>query len=172
MQRFEYRNVIAEFRQIARASQSGRTGSDHGNLVSILLLGGIRLDLMLSRPIRYKTFQFSDGNRLSLDSSDAFAFALTLLRAYAAANRWKRAGFADNFRRPFKLSFIHLLNEGGNVNQNGTTLDALRVFTVETSGRFRFGLLLLIAQTDLLEIGRSDFRILLSDRYFSHHIHY
>src|SRR5699024_9957156 len=42
MKRFKDRYVIAQLRQIARAGKAGRAGTDHGNLLALLLRSRLR----------------------------------------------------------------------------------------------------------------------------------
>ena len=96
------------------------------------VLFGRRLghDPVLSRPVRHKSLQLSDRDRFALDSSDADALALILLRTDAAADRRKTGRFRYDLCGAFDISLDDLLNEGRNIDRYGTALDAFRILAV------------------------------------------
>ena len=158
-------HVVAHLRQIARAGKACRAGTDHGYLLAFLFRGAFRLDAVLSGPVSHKTLQLTDGNGLALDASDTFSFALALLRADAAADSRKGGGSADHLIGGLHISFLHLLDEAGNVDGYGTALHTLCVFAVNASGSLFHRFFSVISQADLLKIGRSDLSILFPDGY-------
>ena len=166
MQGFEYRYIIAHLRQIAGACKTGRAGTDHGNLVSVLRLCTHRFDIVLKCVIRHEPLQFSDGDRLALDAPDAFALALGLLRTDTAADRRKGAGLSDHLIGLFDVSFFYFMDKCRDVDRYRTSLDAFRILAVEASFRLFHRLFFIVTEADLIKIRRPDFRILLSYRYF------
>ena len=86
MESFKNRYIITKFSKVSRTGKPGRACTDYGYLLSVRLSCLSRLEAMFSCPVRYKTLQLSDGNRLSLDTADTNAFTLCLLRTYSSAN--------------------------------------------------------------------------------------
>ena len=86
MKRLKNRNIITKLCKISGTSQTCRTGTDDSNLMSVWLSCLLRLDSILSCPIRYKTLKLTDCNRISLDSADTLALTLALLWTYTSAD--------------------------------------------------------------------------------------
>ena len=72
MERLKNCHLISETGKIAGAGKAGRTGTDHCNLMAVLLCRSGGLYIVLLRPVSDKTLQFSDGYRIALDSADTF----------------------------------------------------------------------------------------------------
>ena len=130
MKRFKDRYVIAQLRQIARAGKAGRAGTDHGNLLALLLRSRLRNKSMLSGPVGNKTLQLADGNRLALDSAHTLSLALALLRADTAADCRKRGGFRDRIGRRKIILLLYLADKGGDIDLYRTSGDTAGVFAV------------------------------------------
>ena len=166
MEGLENGHLVAHFRQIAGAGQACGAGTDHSHLLAVGFLRFSGYKAVLPGPVGHKALQLADGDRLALDSADALALALALLGAHAAADSRKGAGLGDGGGRLGELSLLHLVDELGNVDGNGTTLDTLGILTVDAAGGLSLGLLLIVAKADLLKIGGSHLGILFSNRYF------
>ena len=123
-------NLIAHLSQVSGTGQSRRTGTDHRYLMPVGLLRLLRHNAVLSGPVRYEPFQLSDGNCLSLDSSDALALTLALLRAYSSADRGKGAGFCNGLRGFLEFSFFYLLDKLRDIDGNRAALNAAGVLAV------------------------------------------
>ncbi len=85
------------------------------------------------RVIRHEPLQFSDGDRLTLDSADALALALALLGTDTAADRRKRTGLSDHLIGLFDVSFFYFMDKCRDVDRYRTSLDAFRILAVEAS---------------------------------------
>ena len=164
MERFKNRHIVAHFGKIARTGKACGTGTDYGNLFAVFLFGSLRLDTVFPCPVRYKAFQFSDRNRISLDAPDTFALALAFLGAYASADCGKCAGLADDLISRFNISRFNLLNKSGNINGNGATFYTLCVLTVNTSFGLAHGLFLIISKTYFFKVRGTFLCILLANR--------
>ena len=90
MKRLKDRHIIAHLGKISRAGQTGRTGTDHCNLLSFALLRSLGPDMVLSRPVGNETLQLTDRKGFALDPADTLSFTLALLRAHTAADSRKR----------------------------------------------------------------------------------
>ena len=121
---------ISKLGQIACTGKSCRAGTNDSDSLAVLLLSCLRNKAVLSCPVSNKTLQLSDGNRLSLDSSDTFSLTLALLRTNAAADSRKCGRLGDNLCRLLNISFFYLLNKGRNIDGYRTSLDALCVLAV------------------------------------------
>ncbi len=172
MQRFKNRHIIAHLCQIAGTSQTGRTRTDNGHLVILLLGCRLRLDVILPCPVSRKTLQFTNGNRLALDTANTFSFALALLRTYTAADCRKGACFADYLIGLLKISLFNLRNKSRDIYGDRTSFDTLCIFTIKASLCLFHRFFFIITKAHFLEIRRAHLGLLFSYRYFLHHIHY
>ena len=169
----KYGHLIPHFGQIACACQSGRTGTDHGNFMSVHFFSALRLDVMFQCIICNKPLQFSDGYRLAFNAADTDTLTLRLLRADTSADCRKSAGFSDYFISLFDISFFNLMNKSRNINGYRTSFDAFGIPAVQTSLCLFHCLFLIVSKTNFIKICRTYFWILLSDRHFFQHIsHY
>ena len=89
MKSFKNSNLITHFCKITRTGKACRAGSYNGNFFPFFLFCAFRLNVIFCCPVGYKTFQLTDGDRLSLNSPDTFSLTLAFLRAYTAAHRGK-----------------------------------------------------------------------------------
>jgi len=142
MQRFEYGDGISFFGQIAGAGESGRTGTDHRDPVTIRRglygrFGGICIV-----PVGNKALQAADCNRCAHDAADAPLLALGLLRANAAADCRQGAGSGDDLISAFKITLTDFCDERGNIDIDRATAHAGLVLTVEAAVRLVNGLFL------------------------------
>ena len=102
------RYLITHLCQIARTCQTGRAGTDDSYLDTVGLFRLCGNDAVFSGPVRYKTRQLSDGNRLPLDAADTFSLALALLRTYTAADSGKGAGLSNGSGCIRKFALFYL----------------------------------------------------------------
>ena len=164
VKRFKNSHIISHFCQISGTGQSGRTGTYDRNAPALFLGCACGLDPLFPGPVGHKTLQFADGDRISLDPPDAFAFTLGLLGTYTATDRRKRTVLTDDLVGLLDLSFLYLFNKTRNIDRHRTPLDTLCILAVYAPGSFRLSLFLIISQADFLEIGGALFGILLSHR--------
>ena len=120
---------------------------------------------MLKRIVRNEPLQLSDGNRVALDAADTFALALGFLRTDTSADRRQRGRLADHLVSLLDISFLHLGDKSRNVDGNRTAGDALCILTVNAACGLFHSLFFIVAVANLLEVCRSFFRVLLSDRH-------
>ena len=96
---FEDRDIVAFLGQVGGAGQACRSGTDDGNLRAARGRSGWRLDRIgagRGRVVGHKPLQFADGHRLTLDTEDAAALALALLRADTSADGRKGGVLGDD----------------------------------------------------------------------------
>lgn len=88
MQCLEHSHIISTLRHISGKRQSGRTGTYHGNLDTVLLRDLRNRDITaLTFVISGETLQVANGNRfLTHFQMDTLALALFLLRTDTTAN--------------------------------------------------------------------------------------
>ena len=160
MQRFENRDMISFFGQIARAGQAGRSCTDDSDAMSVCLRLADLFVHVFPIPVGDKAFQPSDGDAFSLFAAHAFALALRFLRADTAADRRQRAGFMNDMIGLFKFAFLDCLDEFRNVDRDRTAAHTRLGGAVQAALCFLTRHLLRIAQRDLLEVRAADHRIL------------
>ena len=161
VQRFENLHFIPHAGQVARAGQSRRTAADDRYLVSVALdVGSGHLVGILDFPVADEALQLADSHRLALDSQNAGAFALALLRADAAANARQRAVLGDNGGSRSEITLHDLMDEIRNTDIHRTRRHAAGILAIQAAGRFERGFLDIITVAHLLEVGGPDFRIL------------
>ena len=155
--------------QITGSGQSGRAGTDNGNLLAVgwdffyFIIADV-----LSVPIRYETLQSAYSNRLALDSANALSFALGFLRAYTAAHCRQGVGGSNHFIGTGKIPLGYLCDEFRNPYVYRTSCHARLVFTIEATLRFVYRHLLGISQSNFLKILISDIRFLRRHRCLCH----
>ena len=125
-----------------------------------------RFDVMLQCIICDKSLQFTDGNRLSFNSTDTLTFTLRFLWAYTSANCRKRRGFSNYFIGFFDISFFYFFDKCWNIDRDWTALNTFCIFTINTSCRFFHRFFLIVSKTHFLKIRCTYLRILFSYRYF------
>ena len=88
MQSFEDRYVIAHLGEVACACEAGRTCADDCDFLILPdhVSRELGLDAHFLCGVSDESFETSDGNRFALDASYALSLALSLLRAYTAAD--------------------------------------------------------------------------------------
>ncbi len=172
MQCLEDCNIIPHLRQITGTGQAGGAGTDHRYFLILLLFRTFRPDTVLSCPVSHETLQLADRNRLSLNAADTLTLTLALLRADTAAYSRKGRSLADDLIGCFDIAFLDLLNKSWNINRNRTSLDTLRILTINTTGGLPHCLFFIISQTYFFKICRTYLRILFTDRYFLQYIYF
>ncbi len=121
-ERLEDGDVKAVAGQLAGAGDAGGAGAHDGDLLAVLGLhdgGGGKLGL-----VAHKALQLADGHRLALLAANALALALVLLRAHAAADGGQHGLLADDVQGAAVVLGANLLDELGDVDVDGTALDA------------------------------------------------
>ena len=166
MKRFKNGHVIAHFGKISCTSQSRRTRAYDCHFMILFFLCRLWLDAVLSRPVRSKTLQLSNGNWLSFDSPDAFSLTLAFLRTHTPADCRKGAGLADHLVSLLKIAFFDLGDKSWNVNRNRTPFDTLCIFTVYASLSLLHCFFFIITQAHFVKIRRAHLWLLLSYWYF------
>ena len=121
---------------------------------------------VMHMPVRYKALQTANANRLSFDSADTFALALTLLRTYASADSRKRGGFRDDLICLFKFALRHMGNKFRNGNHNGTPGNTGLMFAVKAPLGLPHGHDLIVSQSHFLKVFIAHVRRLLRHRRF------
>ena len=127
---FEDLDIIAHLGQIACAGQTGRTGTDYGDLFALLFCSALGLNAHLAGCISHITLQLAYGNRFALDAADALAFALGFLGTYTSADGRQSGGFADDRIGACHIAFLDFVNKAGNVDGNGAALHAAGILAV------------------------------------------
>jgi hypothetical protein len=89
--------------------------------------------LILEAPIAYKTLQFANSDRFALDTQDARALALILLRTYSTTDARQRTILGDDGRSGSIIALGNLADEGGDINIYGTRRNASRIFTIQAT---------------------------------------
>ena len=116
MKCLEDSNVVTQLCQIACAGQTSRAGTDNGNLLAVFLLRCLRNKTVFSGPVSHETLQLTDGDRLTLNSANAFAFALALLRAHTATYCRKCGRLSDDIGCSLKVSGLDFFDEARDIN--------------------------------------------------------
>ena len=130
-------------------------------------------DIVLKCIISNETLQFSDRNRLTFDSTDTFSLTLGFLRANTSTDSRKCTGFTNDLVSFFNVSFFYLMDKCRNVDGYRTTLDTFCILTVKASCSLFHCFFFVITETNFFKVCCTYFWILLSYRYFFHHIsHY
>ena len=164
MQCFKYRYLISLFRKIPCTCQSGRPGTDYGNLMPVAFrLVHLILDIF-SVPVSHKTLQASDCDRFPLNTTHTLCLTLLLLRTYTAADSRQRACFMDDPIGFFKVAFLYLFDKVRNINSNRTAADAWLGRAMQTALRFLHCHFLCITQCYLIKIISSYLSVL--NRHF------
>ena len=168
MKCFKYRHIISHLCQIACAGESGWSGTDHSYLMTVLFFCTFWFDVMLQCIICHKTLQFSDGYRISFDTTDTLSFTLRLLRADTSTDCRKCGRLSDDLVCFLDISFLYFLNKCRNIDRYRTSFDTFCIFTIQASCCLFHCLFLIISKTNFFKICCTYFWILFSDRY-SHH---
>ena len=86
MQCFKYGDLVALLCQVACAGQTGRTGTDYCNAMTVGC-GNFRCSCSIGIVIvRNETLQTANANRLKLDAQSTLGLTLGLLRTNTAAD--------------------------------------------------------------------------------------
>ncbi len=160
MQGLEDRDLVALPGQVARAGEAGGTRADHSHLVAVGLGLGGRFGDMLVVPVGGKALEPTDTHRLKPHPQGAFALALGLLRADAAADGGQTGGLGDNLVGTLKVAGLHFGDEVGNGDIDRAALHAGTVFAVKAALRLLDGNFRGVAQGHLVEIMGPDQRLL------------
>ena len=128
---------------------------------------------MFEFPVADEAFELAHGDRFALDAQDARAFALALLRADAAADRRQRTVLGDDVGCLLQPPFVQGGDEVGDADAYGAGRHAAGILAAQAARSFECGLFEVVAVADLLEIGRTDRRVLFAHRhagYFVCHV--
>ena len=170
VQGFENSDVITHAGQITCAGEAGGAGTDDGDLFALGGCIGGGFDAHGAGGIRHIALQLADGDGLSLDTADADAFALALLRTYTAADSGQSGGLADHIVGAFNIALFDFCDKTGNIDGNGTSLYAAGLLAVEAAGCFGFSFFFVVSQAYFFKIRGADFGILFANRNSDHHI--
>ncbi len=162
MQTLKDGHLITQFDQIPGDGQSGRSGTDNGDLLPV----GRRRFRKGNLPgcpfvIGGKAFQPPDGHRIAFFAENADLLALFLLRADPAADGWQAVRFLQDMRRLDKVSIGNGLDELRNAHFHRATGDTAGLFALDAAFGFQNGRFLGISQRDFLKIRYPDPGILL-----------
>ncbi len=160
VQSLENRNIIAHFREVARAGKSRGSRADHRALVSVLRGSVRRFGAVSVVPIGDKAFQTPDTHGFAFDTADALAFALRFLRADASAHCGQRAALCNDLIRALIILFLYLSDKFGDIDSYGTARSARHILAVQAAFRLIERLLLRVPQRDLLKVPVADVRVL------------
>ena len=141
MQCFKDSYIVTKFCQISCTGQTGRTGTDNCNFMTVFLCRSFRFDTVFFGPVSYETLQFTDGYRFAFDTTDTFSFTLCFLWTYTTT-------------------------DCRNIDAYRTSLNAFGIFTGQTSGSLFHSFFFVISKTYFIKVCCSYFRCLLSYRYF------
>ena len=165
MKCLEDSNVVTQLCQVACAGQACRAGTNHSNLLAILLFCCFRNKAVLSGPVSHETLQLTDGDRLTLDAADALTLTLALLRAYTAADCRKCGRLSNHIRCSLEVSGFYFFNESRNVDGNWASAHTFCVvLTFQASGSLFHSLFFVISIAHFLKVGSAHLCVLLSDR--------
>ena len=129
------RHVIPLLCQVAGTGKAGRAGTDDCNFLSVGRSLCRLNTAVCAVGIRNETLQLSDGNSLALDSADADALTLSLLRTYTAAYCRKTGGLCDDAAGCRNIAVLDLTDKSRNVDVDRTSLNTARILAVKTSLR-------------------------------------
>ena len=160
VQGFEYLDSVTHFRKVAGAGQSRRAAADDGDPAAVARCGAGRRGAVFEFPVAYETFEFADGDRFALDAQNAGAFALRFLRADAAADRRQRTVFGDDVGRLLQLAPVQGSDKVRDADIDRTGRYAAGIFALQAARCFERRLFEVVAVADLLEVGRTYFRVL------------
>ena len=166
MKRFKDSHIVTQLCKVTGTGKSRRARTDHGYFLSVFLCSRSWFHAILSCPVSHKTFQLTDGNCFTLDTTDTFSFTLAFLWANTSTDSRKCRRFGNHFVCFFKVSFFYFMNKTRNINAYRTSLYTFCILTVQTSGSFFHCLFFIISQTYFVKIGCSDLWILFSYRNF------
>ena len=166
------RYIISKLCQITGTGQTCRAGTDHSNLLALLLCSRLRLDTLLSCSISHITLQLTDGNGISLDTTNTLGLTLALLWTYPATDSRKCGIFADHLICTGYIVLSHFLNESRNINIYRASLNTTWILTLQTACCLCHCLFFIISQTNLIEVCGTYLWILLSDRNSLHNIYF
>ena len=173
VQRLENLHFVAHAGQVAGAGQPGRAAADDGDLAAVAHGGRLHGGAVFEFPVADEAFELAHGDRFALDAQDARAFALALLRADAAADRRQRTVLGDDVGCLLQPPFVQGGDEVGDADAYGAGRHAAGILAAQAARSFECGLFEVVAVADLLEIGRTDRRVLFAHRhagYFVCHV--
>ena len=165
VQRLENLHFVAHAGQVAGAGQPGRAAADDGDFMAVAGCGGLYRGAVFEFPVADEAFEFAHGDRLALDAQDARTFALALLRADAAADRGQRTVLGDDVGSLLQPAFVQRGDKVGDADAYGAGRHAAGILTTQAARGFERGLFEVVAVADLLEIGRTDRRVLFAHRH-------
>ena len=163
MQRFEYRHIIAEFAQVARAGQARGAAADDGDLFAVVRQGLGRLHAVRHRVVRHKALQSVRCRPASPlmprthFSSHWVSCGQTLPQTAGSALVERMTSLAS-----MNLPCNHQLDEFRNAHVDGAALHAGLILAVEAARRFVDGHRLVVALRHLFKVAVADVRILLA----------
>ncbi len=149
MQRFKYGDIVTHPGQLSCTGQSGRTGTDHRHLVPVgnrFFWFGSAVGIV---PVRCKTFQSPDGNRLAFLSPYASLLTLGLLRADPSAYGRQSTGICQDLIGFFKVAVYNLPDKSRDINLNRAAADTWLILAMQAAPCLIHCLFLCIAQRNL-----------------------
>ena len=161
----EYGDVVAPFREVARAGKTCRAGAHYCHLFSLADLLHFRLwsHSVLAAPVGRKALQVADCDTLALDAEHAAAFALGFLRAHAAAH-CRKGGIHGYYAGSAKhVPFLDFLYEFRYADANRAGCNAARILAVKAPCGLLLSLLKIESEADFIEIAGPHLRVLLPD---------
>ena len=161
VQSLKHGDFISPPGQVTGAGETGGTGTNNSNLMAVRgrLLGLLRGVGIV--PVGNKPLQAANAYALMLDATDALALALGLLGADASADGGQGAVLGNNLVGGLKVALRYLGNELGDTNLHRTAGDTGHVLAVEAALGLVDSLLLGVAKGHLLEVARTDDRVLM-----------
>ena len=114
--------------------------------------------------VRNEPLQAADADGLKADAQGAFAFALRLLGAHAAANGRQRGRLLNDLISVLEIALRNLRDEIRNIHIHGAAANAGAVLAVQAPLRLLHRNLRCVAEGHLVKIARADFGVLRGHR--------
>ena len=115
---------------------------------------------VLAVPVGHEALQTADADRLILDAAGAFALALALLRADAAADGGQGGGAVDDLIGGLEVALGHMADELGDVDTDGAAGLAGLILAVDAALGLVHGHFGGVAQSHFLKILVADVGVL------------
>ena len=160
VERFKHSDIVAHLCQIACAGQPRRTGADNSDLLAVLFRQHGCFVRLGAVPVGDETFETADGDRFSLDTKDALAFALVFLWADAAANGRQTGVLFQTLGRFGEIAFRQGGDEIRNIHMHRAAFHTAWFGAMQAAlglGDRRFRA---VAQGHFVEIGDANLRVL------------
>ena len=151
----ENHRLVAELRQLRRATHPGRSAADDGDTFARFFRGRFQdRDAVFVNMIGRVTLEPADFDRVAVAiEHDAGAFAEHLGRANPRAARAKDVGGENGAGRAGHIPGHDLFDEGRDIDAGRAGGDAGRVEAEKAAGRFHDRLLLGVARGDVAQVG-------------------